>query len=176
MRVLTDSGLVLKQLRWDEWLIVGLYAVLVAWPEWLLSLMLRRQLHYSAKEVLSLSFVGFIVGLLMIAFAPGTRFRNVYFSLGWLGLSSWLAVRSHGVALEPLVLFLLYQAVRWHFWNRYQRELVPASVSRAGYEHDYYRLEKRYGSSEDIGYTKFLFRTGMVLLFLLSWMGIRLVS
>ncbi|RTQ52227.1 hypothetical protein EJV47_04155 [Hymenobacter gummosus] len=171
MRVLSGSGLVVGRLRWDEWLLLGGYAAVVSWPEWPAGP--EQQPAGDTSGLVSLALVGAVVGATMLVFSPGTRFRNVYFSAGWLVISGWLAVRSQALALEPLALFGLYHAVRWHYWRRNRRELVPGSVSRAGYEKDYYRLEKRRGTSEDIRYTKFLFRAGLLLFFLLLWLCIR---
>lgn len=176
MRVLERSGLLLTRLRWDEWLILALFASLVAWPRMLAVLVTTKsKLELVAAEEMAV-FVGFGVGLFTVACSPGTRFRNLYFSLGWLALSVWLLLRSKGLAIEPLVLFGFYHGVRWHFWRRYQRELIPASVSRTGYDRDYYRVEKRFSSFEDIRYTKFLFRVGMMLFFASFLLPLRTVE
>lgn len=166
----TRSGLIAQPLRWHEWLILGAYASLVTWPAVPVRLLAKSStLTSGAQEAMGLFLAGFTVGLAMLTFSPGTRYRNIYFSVAWLGLSIWLMIKSHGTAIEPVALLLLYHAVRGHFWWNHQREFVPASVGRNKYYREYYQLEKRHGSLEDTRYTTFWFRVGMVVLFA-SWL------
>jgi hypothetical protein len=103
------------------------------------------------------SYEMFFVGLLLLTVVSpmAIRFSSIKFSAGWLILSLTYIIESQkGISYFSLCLFMCYHIIRWIFWSRHHRELIPPNMGKGWYSAYYSKLEKRESTDDDYKYMK----------------------
>ncbi|MCC9019130.1 hypothetical protein [Flavobacterium lipolyticum] len=122
---------------------------------------------YNPADKLSTSFIiSLIIGFLTISSPFGLRFRNVYFSIIWLLLSTAFSINNSLIAIIPLLTFFQYHLIRLIFWKIYNRELIPYETGRGTMFRYKSYFEKKSGDLKDKQFTKILLFTGILIIFL----------
>lgn len=121
-------------------------------------------MEYNSENKLAVSlFVSLAVGFQTISGPFGLRFRNVYFSMIWLLLSSVFVIENYYLGIVPILTFALYHSIRFVFWRKYNREFIPYEVGRGTlYRHSSF-FEGRSGNNKDKRYTKILLAIGILI-------------
>ncbi len=112
----------------------------------------------------------------------GLRFRNVYFFAVWLVLCLIFLFAGTSLAFLPLASFVLYQAIRLLFWQKYNKEFIPFQLVRApltfskkafllNFDRVISKTEGRGGYQEDKRYMRWMVRLGF-LIFIICLYGI----
>jgi hypothetical protein len=169
---LLPGGLIRHRLTKSDLGYLGAYSTLLLLPlmaKGLLYLGYHEDLLPREKwDVYFLAVAGF-VALMTLSSGFIIRFRNLYFSLLWVGLSVGVGTLNLSCAILPLGAFAYYHIVRLTFWRRYHVEFIPWSVA-SNYHPSYYDLEDRTGSALDLRYTKLYFRLGWLVLLICAWL------
>lgn len=104
----------------------------------------------------------FILYMSIVNSPMGIRFRNFYFSLSWILLSSIFYISSENkITILPLLGFIIYQILRLIYWAIYNQELIPNFISRSGFDFRFSKAVNRKADNSDFLFSMVLFVLGM---------------
>jgi|GEM_PF-3833554 len=173
-KVLPGGLIVYKFTKSDRWYL-GIYLGLLLWPAFwsglasgIYYLGYYEDLRLQGNWHIYYWSVGCLIATLTIIVNLSLRFRNLYFSLAWIGLTLGLSVGAQHLscAIMPLGVFLYSHLVRLQYWYRHQVEFVPWEfVKYQGFVRSYYALEDRWSMREARDYSKLYYWVGWIVWF-----------
>ena len=107
-------------------------------------------------------WISWAIGFQTVSSPFGLRFRNIYFSLIWLLLSSVFLIQNNSLGLIPILTFFLYHFVRLIFWKKHKREFIPYQIGRGAMWKHKSSFEGRCGNNTDKLYTKIVLSIGIL--------------
>lgn len=118
------------------------------------------------KKFIISFFISWFIGFQTVSSPFGLRFRNIYFSLIWLFISSIFLIKNNWFGFIPISTFILYHIIRFVFWKKYNREFIPYQTGRGTMFRHKSFFEGRSGNLVDKKFTKILLLSGiMIILF-----------
>jgi hypothetical protein len=174
VKLLPGGLIVYKLTKSDRWYL-GVYLALLVWPApwsaltWAIYYLgYYEDLRPKGNWHIYYFSVGVIVALLTTVTSLSLRFRNLRFSLAWIGLTLALCVGTQqlSAATMPLGVFLYSHLVRLQYWSRHQVEFVPWEFDKyKGFVRSHYALEDRWSTREERGYSVLYHWIGYIVLF-----------
>lgn len=158
-RKFTIAQLEWRRLNWSDILWLSIFSFLIFWTFYLKN---QNDGHYFAFELITSGFCTYLIILSPL----GLKFRSVYYSLLWMGMSIVFAFAPHSIAWIPVMDFTLYHVIRLMFWKKYNSEFIPFSVGRGElYRYTSY-IENRSGTFADKMFMKLLIWLGVLINFI----------
>lgn len=117
------------------------------------------ELFHDRSTIHHIQLISSFVLYMSIVNSPmGIRFRNFYFSLSWILLSSIFYLSSENkITFLPLLGFIIYQILRLIYWALYNRELIPNFISRSGFDFRFSKAVNRKADNSDFLFSMLLF-------------------
>lgn len=131
--------------------------------------------EYKPKDIIVTSlFISWFVGFQTISSPFGLRFRNIYFSIIWLLLSSVFLIGNNYFGFVPILTFVLYHIIRIIFWRKHSREFISYQIGKGAIFRHRSFFEGRSGNNKDKLYTKILLLIGIsiIMFSLIKMIGI----
>nr|WP_314838587.1 hypothetical protein [uncultured Flavobacterium sp.] len=133
-------------------------------------------IEYKPEDKFATSlFISWIVGFQTISSPFGLRFRNIYFSVIWLLLSSIFLIGNNYFGFVPILTFVLYHILRMIFWSKHNREFIPYQTGKGAMFRHRSFFEGRSGNNKDKLYTKILLLIGIsiIMFSLIKMIGVK---
>lgn len=145
----------------DILILVVAAAIVILTSDWMISELIHDRSTIHHIQLLS----SFVLYMSIVNSPMGIRFRNFYFSLSWILLSSIFYLSSENkITLLPLLGFIFYQIVRIIYWALYKQELIPNFISRSGFDFRFSKAVNRKADNSDFLFSMLLFVLGMAIM------------
>lgn len=145
----------------DIFILVVAAAIVALTSDTVLSKLIHDKSSFNSIQLLS----SFFMYMSIVNSPMGIRFRNFYFSLSWILLSSIFYISSENkITFLPLLGFIFYQILRLIYWALYNQELIPNFISRTGFDFRFSKAVNRKADNSDFIFSLLLFILGMAIM------------